>query len=223
MKVIIIGGGKVGGHLAALLLGEGHRVTVVEIREGHATALERDMPGDVVILGSGTDPALLEAAGIRGADVVAAVTGEDEVNLSIASLARFEFQVPRVIARVNNPRNAWMFTPEMGVDVALNQADLMAHLIEEEMSLGEVMTLLKLRKGQYSLVEQRVHPAATSVGKAVREIAWPEECSLAAVIRKGQLHIPRGDLVLQPDDEVLAVVHAEHAAQLAALLGGGPS
>lgn len=223
MNVIIVGGGKVGGHLAALLLGEGHRITVVEIRQGHVAALERDLPGEAVILGSGTDPVLLEAAGIRGADVVAAVTGEDEVNLTVTGLARFEFQVPRIIARVNNPRNAWMFTNEMGVDVALNQADLMARLIEEEMSLGEMMTLLKLRRGQYSLVEQRVHPSSAAVGKAVREIAWPKECSLAAVIRMGRMHIPRADLVLQPEDEVLAVVHAEHAAPLAALLGGGSS
>jgi trk system potassium uptake protein TrkA len=223
MNVIIVGGGKVGGHLAALLLGEGHRVAVVEIRQGHVAALERDLPGEAVILGSGTDPVLLEAAGIRRADVVAAVTGEDEVNLTVTGLARFEFQVPRIIARVNNPRNAWMFTNEMGVDVALNQADLMARLIEEEMSLGDMVTLLKLRRGQYSLVEQRVHPSAPAVGKAVREIAWPEECSLAAVIRMGQMHIPRADLVLQPEDEVLAVVHAEHALQLAALLGGGSS
>lgn len=153
------------------------------------------------------------------ADVVAAVTGADETNLVATSLARFEFGVPRIIARVNNPRNAWLFTPEMGVDVALNQADLIAHLIAEEMSLGDMMTLLKLRKGQYSLVEEKVHPEAVAAAKAVRDLKLPAECVLAAVIRRGQLLIPNGDTVLHPADEVLAVVHAAQLQQLADLLG----
>jgi len=152
-------------------------------------------------------------------NVVAAVTGTDEVNLVVTSLARFEFHVPRTIARVNNPKNAWMFISEMGVDVALNQADLMAHLIAEEMSLGDMMTLLKLRKGQYSLVEEQVHPKAVAANKAVHDLNLPTECVLFAVIRKGQLIIPRGDTVLQPADEVLAVVHASQLAQLADILG----
>jgi trk system potassium uptake protein TrkA len=139
--------------------------------------------------------------------------------LVVTSLARFEFNVPRTIARVHTPKHAWMFTPAMGVDVALNQADLLAHLIAEEMSLGDMMTLLKLRKGQYSLVEERVAPAAVAAGKAVRDLNLPAECTLAAVIREGQLLIPRADLVLRPADEVLALVHASQAEQLAALLG----
>ena len=106
------------------------------------------------------------------------------------------FAAPRVIARVNNPKNAWMFTPQMGVDGALNQADLMARLIAEEMSLGDMMTLLKLTKGQYSLVEERVHGAATVVGTAIRDLALPTDCALAAIIRRGELQIPRADFVL---------------------------
>jgi len=219
MMVLVVGGGKVGSYLASLLLAEGYRVKVIEAQREQIPRLQRDLPAEVVMLGSGTDPNVLEAAGIRQAQVVAAVTGEDETNLVVASLARFEFRVPRVIGRVNNPKNAWLFTPEMGVDVALNQADLMAHLIAEEMSLGDMMTLLKLRKGQYSLVEEKVDPAATAVGKAVRDLDLPSECQLAAIIRKGQLVIPRGDTILQPADEVLAVVHASQVAQLAAILG----
>jgi trk system potassium uptake protein TrkA len=219
MKVTIVGGGKVGSALAILLLAAGHQTTVVEARREILARLQRDLPPEIVVHGSGTDPNLLEAAGIRQAQVVAAVTGADEVNLVVTSLARFEFGVPRTIARVNNPRNAWMFTPEMGVDVALDQADLMAHLIAEEMSLGDMMTLLKLRKGQYSLIEEKVHPTATAAGKAVGELDLPSECVLAAVIRKGELLIPRSDLVLQPADEVLAVVHAAQLDRLAALLG----
>ncbi|MGC8785849.1 MAG: potassium channel family protein [Anaerolineae bacterium] len=219
MMVLIVGGGKVGTHLAAMLLREGYRAKVIEVQREEIPRLQRDLPAEVVIRGNGTDPNVLEAAGIRHADVVAAVTGADETNLVVAGLARFEFQVPRVIARVNNPKNAWLFIPEMGVDVALNQADLMAHLIAEEMSLGDMMTLLKLRKGQYSLVEEKVDPTAIAVGKALRELQLPRECQLAAIIRKGQLLIPHGDTVLQPADEVLAVVHASQAAQLAAILG----
>jgi trk system potassium uptake protein len=219
MKVIIVGGGKVGSALAALLLGAGHAIKLVEARREVLNRLQHELPSEVVVQGSGTDPNLLEAAGIRQSQVVAAVTGADEVNLVVTSLARFEFGVPRTIGRVNNPRNAWMFTPEMGVDVALNQADLMAHLIAEEMSLGDMMTLLKLRKGQFSLVEEKVHPAAIAAGKAVGEIDLPVECALAGVIRKGQLLMPRPDLVLEPADEVLAVVHASQLPALARLLG----
>ena len=112
-----------------------------------------------------------------------------------------------------------MFTPAMGIDVAFNQADVLAHLSAEEMFLGEMMTLLKLRKGQYALLEEQVHPRAQAVGMALRNLPLPGECALAAIIRDGQLLIPRPDLVLQPADEVLAVVHASQAPQLAALLG----
>lgn len=219
MNVLVVGGGEVGTYLASLLLVGKHRVKVVEARQEEISRLQHALSADVVMLGNGTDPATLEAAGIRRANVVAAVTGTDETNLVVTSLARFEFNVPRTIARVHTPKHAWMFTPAMGVDVALNQADLLAHLIAEEMSLGDMMTLLKLRKGQYSLVEERVAPAAVAAGKAVRDLNLPAECTLAAVIREGQLLIPRADLVLRPADEVLALVHASQAEQLAALLG----
>lgn len=219
MNVMIIGGGKVGTYLASLLLTGGHQVKLIEIRKEEIPHLQNDLARDVVILGNGTDPNVLESAGIYNAQVVAAATGADEVNLVVTSLARFEFQVPRTIARINNPKNAWMFTPDMGVDVALNQADLMAHLIAEEMSLGDMMTLLKLRKGQYSLVEEKVAPESLAAGKAVRDLRLPEKCVLAVVIRKGELMIPDSDTVLQVADEVLAVVSTNHVKDLADLLG----
>lgn len=219
MRVIVVGGGKVGAHLAEMLLAGRHDVHVIETRREQLPPLERDLPPGTALHGSGTDPTLLEAAGARAAQVLAAVTGADEVNLIAASLARFEFNVPRVIARVNNPKNAWLFTPALGVDVALNQSDLMAHLIAEEMSLGDMMTLLKLRRGQYALVEERVHPRAAAAGKAVRDLALPAACVLTAVIRHGVLVVPRGDTVLEADDEVLALVHSDHTHALAALLG----
>lgn len=219
MKVIIVGGGKVGTQLAILLLAEGHRVTVIETRVREVRDLHRDLPAGSVMAGNGTDPGTLEAAGIKEADVVAAVMGNDEANLVVTSLARFEFGVPRTIARIKDPRNTWMFTPVMGVDVAVSQADLIAHLVAEEMSLGSMMTLLKLQKGQYSLVEEKVHPAAAAAGKRVEDLDLPADCILAAVIRKGRLLIPHGNTVLEPSDAVLAVVHASQAAQLASIIG----
>ena len=132
MKVIIVGGGKVGTSLALLLLEKGYTVKVIEAERERISRLQQDLPANIVVLGNGTDPAVLEATGILGMDVVAATTGQDETNLVVTNLARFAFNVPRVVARVNNPKNAWMFTPMMGVDVAVNQADLMASLIAKE-------------------------------------------------------------------------------------------
>ena len=219
MNVVIVGGGKVGVHLATLLLAGGHRIKVIEIRREEQARLAHDLPAEVVVVGSGTDPNVLESSGIHNADVVAAVTGADEQNLVVTSLARFEFRVPRTIARVNNPKNAWLFGADMGVDVALNQADLIGHLIAEEMSLGDMITLLKLRRGQYSLVEEKVAPGSLAAGKAVQALGLPEHCVIAAVIRSGELMIPHGDTVLEASDEVLAVVHAAHVQELADLLG----
>jgi trk system potassium uptake protein TrkA len=217
-RILIVGGGKVGTYLARLLLADGHDVTVIEGERSEIPRLTQELPAEVVIWGNGTDPLVLEDSGIRRMDVVAAVSRADETNLVVTSLARFEFHVPRTIARVNTPKNVWLFTPEMGVDVALNQADLMAHLIAEEMSMGEMLTLLKLRKGQYSVVEMTVGPAASAAGRAVRDLDLPSESVLTAIIRKGELLIPRGSTILQPADLVLAVVHASQTDQLAAIL-----
>ena len=162
---------------------------------------------------------MLEQAGIRQAQVLVACTDEDANNLVLCFLARALYGVPRTIARINNPRNAWLFDQKFHVDVALNQAEILAHLIAEEMSLGDMMTLLKLRKGQYSLVEEKVDPASVAANKAVRDLNLPTECVLVAVIRKGQLLMPQGDLVLQPADELLAIVHASQLSLLATLLG----
>jgi trk system potassium uptake protein TrkA len=219
MFVLIIGGGQVGSHLASLLMEQGHTIRVIDARPDVLAKMHRELPAEVIHPGDGTDPARLEQSGIQQANVVAAVTGNDETNLVVTSLARFEYNVPRIIARVNNPRNAWLFTLDMGVDVALNQADLMAKMIAEEMSLGDMMTLLKLRTGEVELVEEKIEPTAVVNGKAVKDIPWPPDCTLAAVIRKGDVITPRGDTVLEAFDEVLAVVRTPQRGALARLLG----
>jgi trk system potassium uptake protein TrkA len=219
MNVLVIGGGKTGSHLAAQLLEQGYQVKVIDDRQAVVERLRKELPPESVFEGDGTSPFCLEQAGIQQVQVVAAVTGDDDENLVIATLARFEFRVPRVIARVNNPKNAWLFTREMGVDVALNQADLMAKLIAEEMSLGDMMTLLKIRRGEFSIVEEKAHPDSPAIGKEIHELALPEQCVLTAIIRRGQLILPRGNTRIEAADEVLAVVHASAAATLAALLG----
>lgn len=219
MVVLIIGGGKVGSYLAGLLLAEGHQVRVIEPRAGQREQMAHTLAPGVVVAGSGADPAILEACGVRQAHVVAAVTGDDETNLVATSLARFEFGVPRTIARVNNPKNTWMFTAEMGVDVALSQADLMAHLIVEEMSLGDMTTLLKLRRGEYSLIEETIAADSPAVSRAIAELDLPQECVLVAIIRDGRLVLPHGDTVLQAGDDILALTSAAQLQRLADALG----
>jgi trk system potassium uptake protein TrkA len=219
MFVIIVGGGNIGSHLAKMLLEGGHTVKVIDERPALLEKLPKELPVDTIVAGDGSSPLTLENAGIRKANVLAAVTGSDETNLVVTSLARFEFNVPRVIARVNNPKNAWLFNKEMGVDVALNQADILARLVAEEMSLGDMMTLLKLRKGEFSLIEEKVHPLSPSANKSVREINLPNDSVIVAIIRKNQLLIPHGDSVLLPADEILALVHASQLKQIALLLG----
>lgn len=219
MNVIVVGGGKTGSQLAEKLIEGGHWVRLVEDRPVIIERLYHELPKEVIVAGDGSSPSVLEAAGIAKAQVLAAVTGEDEANLVITSLARFEFGVPRVIARVNNPKNAWLFNEEMGVDVALNQADILATLIAEEMSLGDMMTLLQLRKGEYAVVEEKIHPEAVVVGKALKDIHLPPECRFIAILRKGVLIVPDGEAVLGPIDEVIALVHSSQATKLAMMLG----
>ena len=218
MFVIIVGGGKTGSHLAELLLAGGHTVRVIDRRPEVIEKLQAELPKEVVVRGDGADPKVLINVGIKSANVVAAVTGDDEDNLVVSTIAKLEFRIRRVIARVNNPKNAWLFTSEMGVDVAINQADLMAKLIAEEMSLGDMMTLVKLRRGEVSIVEEKIEEGAAAAGKPVRDVPLPSGCTLAAVIRKGEVILPRGDTLLEPNDEIVAVVRTDQEAELNRLL-----
>jgi trk system potassium uptake protein TrkA len=219
MFVVIAGGGRTGARLAALLLEQQHRVRLIEWREPVLRRLHRALPTEVIIEGDATDPKVLEQAGVPEAQVLAACTDGDAENLLLCFFARTRYRVPRTIARINNPNNAWLFTSLFNVDVALNQAEILASLIEEEMSLGDMMTLLKLRRGRYSLVEEKLPEGAPAVGKAIKDLVLPPDCVIAGIIRGGQLIIPRGVTTFEVGDEVLAVVGSEAADDLAGLFG----
>jgi trk system potassium uptake protein TrkA len=205
--------------LAKFLIDAGHTVRVIDERPAVLEKLAKEIPADSIINGDGSSPTVLEKAGIHKAQVLAAVTGSDETNLVITSLGRFEFNVKRVIARINNSKNAWLFTPEMGVDVSLNQAEILARLTAEEMSLGDMMTMLKIRRGKYSIVEEKIAPSALAVGKALKDLPLPNNCVISGIIRHGDVVLPRGSTTLEEGDEVLALVDNAAREQLAKLLG----
>lgn len=219
MFVIVVGGGNTGSQLAKFLLDAGHTVRVIDERPGILEKLTKELPEGIIIDGDGSSPTVLERAEIHKAQVLAAVTGSDETNLVITSLGKFEFNVPRVIARINNSKNAWLFTPEMGVDVSLNQAEILARLSAEEMSLGDMMTMLKIRRGQFSIVEEKIFPGAKAVGTAIKDLGLPDNCTISGILRDGKMILPRGTTVLEAGDEVLAMVDDSARQVLARLLG----
>jgi trk system potassium uptake protein len=218
MFVLIAGGGRTGARLANLLLNQNYKVRLVENRRELLGRLHQELPTEVIYEGNPADPAILEAAGIREVHAVAAVTSDDSTNLAICFLGKTMFEVPRTIARVNNPNNAWLFNEKFHVDVALNSADVLAHLIEEEMSLGDMMTLFKIRRGSYSVVEEKVPAGAKVIGVPLKDMDLAEHCVIAAIIRDGKMTLPRGDSTLQQDDEIIAVASPEGAQKLAELL-----
>lgn len=219
MYVIVVGGGNTGSQLTKLLLEEGHTIRVIDERPAVLEKLALELPQEIIVNGDGSSPVVLENAGIHKAQVLAAVTGSDETNLVVTSLGKFEFNVPRVIARINNSKNAWLFTSEMGVDVSLNQAEILAKLTAEEMSLGDMMTMMKIRRGKFSLVEEKIFPGALAVGVAIKDLELPENCVISGIIRHGEIVMPRGVTVLEEADEVLALVDDSAREQLAKLLG----
>jgi trk/ktr system potassium uptake protein len=219
MFVIIVGGGNTGSQLAKFLLDAGHTVRVIDERQTVLEKLKTEIPQGVIINGDGSSPTVLEKAGIQRAQVLAAVTGSDETNLVITSLGKFEFNVRRVIARINNSKNAWLFTPEMGVDVSLNQAEILAKLTAEEMSIGDMMTMLKIRRGKYSIVEEKIAPNAPASGQALKDLPLPHNCVISGIIRHGEIVMPRGTTILEEGDEILALVDDAARGQLGKILG----
>jgi trk system potassium uptake protein TrkA len=218
MFVFIAGGGRTGAQLAMQLLEQNHQVRLIEHRRELLTLLHRELPTEVIYEGVATDPNVLRLAGLEKADVLVTTGSEDAANLIICYLARTLFKTRRTVARINNPLNAWLFDQSFHVDETINQADVMAHLIQEEISLGDMMTLLKLRRGQYSVVEEKVPAGAKAIGVQLKDLGLPDQCIVAAIIRHGQITLPRGISILEEGDEVLAVTDTEGARELARLL-----
>lgn len=218
MFVLVIGGGRTGAQLARMLLQQEHEVHIIENRREVLARIHRELPTEIIYEGNPADMSVLERAGIDHAQVLAACTTSDEINLTLCYLARRVYKVPRTIARVNNPRDAWLFDDRFHVDVALNQAEILSRMIEEEMSMGDMMTLVKLRRGNYSLVEEKIPPGAPAIGVAIKDLKLPEHTVVAAIIRKGEVIVPRGITVFELGDEVLAVADADGARQLAQLM-----
>ena len=211
MNVLIAGGGRTGTQLAALLNGQGHNVRLIEYRKDILAHLHHELPTEIIYEGVPTDPQVLESVDIRSMQVIAACTTSDADNLIICYLARVLYNVPRTIARINNPRNAWLFNQNFHVDCPLNQAEIMASLIEEEMSLGDMMTLLKIRRGEYSLIEEKIPPEASAIGVAIKDLGLPDNVVIAAIIRHGKMLLPRGMTSFEVGDEVLAITDRQGA------------
>jgi trk system potassium uptake protein len=217
MFVVIAGGGRTGAQLANLLVSQDHEIRVIESRDDVLERIHQELPTESIIEGDPLEMHVLELANITRADVLAACTTSDEINLTLCYLARTIYNVPRTIARVNNPRDAWLFDSKFHVDVAVNQAEILASLIQEEMSLGDMITLLKLRRGNYSLVEEKIPVGARAIGMAIKDLALPEHCVIAAIIRKGEVIVPRGITTFEAEDEVLAVTDMKGTTSLADL------
>ena len=212
MLAVIVGGGRGGSYLAQDLQSQGYQVKVVDRRPDVVAKLRQEIEGEV-ICGDGCSPQILEQIGAAKADLVVAVLHDDEDNLVVCRMAKHHFHVRRVIARVNNPRNEWLYTKAWGVDVAISQVHLTAKVIEEEIGLGELVTLLKLNRGEAALVELCLPETSPCRGKAIRDLNLPADTVIASVIRGGKLHVPRGDTQLEAGDEILAIstVAAEQA------------
>lgn len=217
MFVIIVGGGHTGNQLALTLLEQNYKVMLIEDRPWAIKKLHKDLPTEVILEGSALDPAILARSGIANADVVAAVTSDDAENLAICYIAKENYHIRRTIGRINDPRNAWLFSETFHVDVALNQSEIFASLIQEEMSLGDMLTLLKLRRGNYSLVEEKIPASAKAIGVAIKDLDLPDSCVIAAIIRDGKVIVPRGVTTFQIEDEVLAITDMSGAEKLSNL------
>ena len=220
MFVLIAGGGRTGTQLASTLLEHNHKIIVIEHRREILDRLHRELPTEVIYEGNATEPEVLEHVGIRQAQVVAACQALDEDNLVFCYICREHFGIPRTIARINNPRNAWLFDEKFHVDVALNHSAVMASLIQEEMSLGDMMTLLKLRRGDYSLIEEKIPTGSPAIGVALKDLGLSEGCVIAAVIRNGKMQLPRGETVFQQGDEVLAITDQNGMEQMKKIFTG---
>jgi trk system potassium uptake protein TrkA len=218
MQVLIVGGGKVGSHLAKTLSANGDTVTIVEVSEDRCARLEEILEGVTIICGDGDEPYVLDEANARTADALVAATGHDEDNLVVCLLGKAEYQSPLTIARINNHENAWLFTERFGVDVPVSNTAIMAEVLQH-VSLGDIVTLLRL-KAENMVVDEIVLPAhAEAVGKRLAELRLPECSQVMAIVSDGAVVVPRGDTVLQAGDELLILAKCEDETALRTAFG----
>ena len=219
MYMIIVGGGKVGYYLTKTLVNEGYEVLLIE-KSAKKVATYHERFGAVVLQGDGAESSTLREAGAGRADVIVAVTGDDEDNLVICQTAKKMFNVKRTIARVNNPKNEEIFK-KLGIDVTISATNIILNLIEQEIPERGMVHLMTLKHAQLALVEATVEPGAAVAGKSLTDVEFPTNVVLSAVLRNGSLLIPRGDTVLQPRDEVIALSSKESEEPLRRMLVGG--
>jgi trk system potassium uptake protein TrkA len=206
MRVAIAGAGAVGRSIARELV-DSHDVTLLERNTDH---IDVDaIPAAHWRLGDACELTVLESVQLQDFDVVIAATGDDKVNVVVSLLAKTEFAVPRVVARVNDPRNEWLFTDAWGVDVAVSTPRILAALVEEAVSVGDLVRLFTLRQGQVNLVEVTLPPTTSIAGRPVRDLKLPRDAALVTILRGGRVIVPQPDEPLEPGDELLFVASTE--------------
>ena len=218
-RIAIAGAGNVGRSIANELIEHGHEVLIIE-REARAIK-QATVPEARWIHADACEVATLEHAILQDCDVVVAATGDDKVNLVLSLLAKTEFGVPRVVARINHPKNEWLFTESWGVDVAVSTPRMLTALVEEAVSVGDLVRLMRFMQGEASLVELTLDAESSLVGRRIGDVSLPANSALVAILREGRVVLPTPDGTLEGGDEVLAVATtADVESQLAALLGG---
>jgi len=221
MRVAIAGAGNVGRSIANELIENGHQVMLIEKLPGRVRP-ER-VPEAEWILADACEVASLQEAAVQRCDVVVAATGDDKVNLVVSLLAKTEFAVNRVVARVNRAENEWLFTEQWGVDVAVSKPRLMAALVEEAVTVGDLVRLMTFRRSEANLVEITLPESAPYVGHAVRDIPLPRDAALVAVLRGKRVLVPTPDDPVEAGDELIFVCTSEMEDSVRAVILGANS
>jgi trk system potassium uptake protein TrkA len=219
MRVAIAGAGNVGVFIANDLAHGNHSVQLIE-QNPDVRARTPAADGVEWHIADACEVTSLREAGLEKCDVVVAATGDDEDNLVISLLAKQEFGVPRVIARVNHPKNEWMFNENWGVDVAVSTPHLITALVEEAVSVGRLVRLLQFEGGAVRLVEVTLADDAPCIDRAIKDIDIPRDATIVAVVRRDHVVMPRGDTEFEAGDEVLAMVTTDSEDDVKRILTG---